>query len=230
MIRRPQAHDLPVLIESRVPVLDAVADLFIGSCCAGCGVASWQLCRSCRLLVATARLHRALPSGLDVIGLTEYEGSGGAMLRALKDRGAWSVAGSCAVGLAEAVSHLPAADLLVPVPSQPAAIRRRGFDHGLALARSTGRRSGLPARHLLRRVRVQADQAGLALEERATNQRGALAAMRPGVGRVVLVDDICTTGATLMEAERALAASGWQVQGAVVVANTTRLSDLSTHR
>ncbi|MFE4700678.1 ComF family protein [Streptomyces sp. NPDC056738] len=105
--------------------------------------------------------------------------------------------------------------LLVPVPSARWAVRARGHDPvrriALAAAREL-RRSGTPARVLgvLRQRRAVADQSGLNSRQRAANLAGALEVVAGGGrllaegGRVVLVDDLMTTGASLAEAARAV--------------------------
>jgi predicted amidophosphoribosyltransferase len=83
---------------------------------------------------------------------------------------------------------------------------------------------GVPAtaQRLLLPARAVADQAGLTSAQRAAYLRGALRAVgAPGLP-VVVVDDVVTTGATLVEAARALGAQGHQVLGAAVVAATSR--------
>ncbi len=111
-------------------------------------------------------------------------------------------------------------DCLVPVPLHPARLRQRGFNQSLLLARSAGRWLGLPvAAGALRRVRATRSQVDLVAEERATNVRDAFAAAPGSVdgARVVLVDDVMTTGATLDAGARALLAAGaGQVYGLVV--------------
>jgi predicted amidophosphoribosyltransferase len=79
-------------------------------------------------------------------------------------------------------------------------------------------------RSLLRHRRVVADQAGLSQLARRDNLRGALGvtALPPAGWRVVVVDDVVTTGATLTEAVRALHAAGVAVAGTAVVAATVR--------
>jgi predicted amidophosphoribosyltransferase len=99
----------------------------------------------------------------------------------------------------------------------------------LRLARRAAVVSGVRvAPGVLRLDRVVRDSAGLGRRERERNLRGALRARAPtataGARRVVVVDDIVTTGATLREAVRALRSAGWDVAGAAVVAGTPRPS------
>ncbi|MGA4668640.1 ComF family protein [Propionibacteriaceae bacterium Y1923] len=203
--------------------IDALADLLLGASCPGCGRARWGTCPSCRREVSSPQLQLS-PEGLHVVGLCAYEGVGGAMVRALKDGGAWSVAKVCGPGLGRALDLVaPAGVALVPAPSLPASVRRRGFDHSAALARAAVRPGDrvVAALHRSRRV---ADQAGLDHEDRLVNQHASMLADPPGSGpaTAVVVDDICTTAATVLEARRALRRAGWQVAGAVVVAITEK--------
>jgi predicted amidophosphoribosyltransferase len=92
----------------------------------------------------------------------------------------------------------------------------------MRLARSAARDLGVEARRLLAPARAVADQAGLTTRERAANLAGALRATGVAGLPVVVVDDVMTTGATLVEAARALAAGGHPVAGAAVVAATRR--------
>ena len=125
--------------------------------------------------------------------------------------------------------------LLVPVPSHPAVVRRRGQDPLLRITRraaATLRRQGLDVAVVpaLRVVDRPDDQAGLGADDRAANVAGRfaarerLAARCAAAGRVLLVDDVVTTGSTLREAQRALEAVGVVVESAATVAATRRRS------
>ncbi|MFJ4831366.1 ComF family protein [Streptomyces sp. NPDC088747] len=107
--------------------------------------------------------------------------------------------------------------LLVPVPSSRRAVRARGHDPARRIALAAAgelRRTGTPARVLavLRQRRAVADQSGLNSRQRLANLAGALEVapggerLLAGGGRIVLVDDLMTTGASLTEAARAVRA------------------------
>ena len=115
-----------------------------------------------------------------------------------------------------ASSDLPA-DVLVPVPLHPRRERNRGYNQSLLLARETGKIAGLPVEDkALRRLRATPSQAQSAgQEERRANVADAFATDTTLVQgrRVLLVDDVYTTGATLeacaMALKEAGAASVW---------------------
>ncbi len=96
-------------------------------------------------------------------------------------------------------SPLPA-DVIVPVPLHPHRERERGFNQATLLARELGKRIDLPVViGSLIRVRETAPQVGLSAQERRENVEGAFLCSdeRLAGRRVLLIDDVCTTGATL---------------------------------
>lgn len=110
-------------------------------------------------------------------------------------------------------------DVVVPVPPTRSARLRRGYDHTAPLARAVADRLGSQAAGLLV-ARERADQRALDRHGRRENVRDAFA-VRASVSvpaRVLLVDDVMTTGATLDAAARALKTSGAREVRAVAVA------------
>jgi predicted amidophosphoribosyltransferase len=120
--------------------------------------------------------------------------------------------------------------LLVPVPSAAAAQRERGHDPVGGMAREVVRRLRGAGQQIgvaaaLRQARAVADQSGLDATARHANLAGAMTVVNPTSirgRRVVIVDDIVTTGATAIEAARALTAAGAFVSAVACVAATPR--------
>ncbi len=100
--------------------------------------------------------------------------------------------------------------LVVPVATASGRIRERGFDHSALLARSIAAELGLEYEPLLGRL-GQARQVGSKRAQRISQQAGAYYALHPNRTRgrkVLLVDDVVTTGATLRAASKTLRAAG----------------------
>lgn len=221
-----------------------LAGLVLPVDCAGCGVSRVLVCPDCLEALGGAAAGRVRPSpappGLPGVHAgAVYADAVREVVLAHKERGALPLAGPLGTALAAAVLSLPGGSgrgaaapagevALVPVPSGRHRTRARGHDPArrIALAASAGLRGkGVPARvvpvlGLRRRV---ADQTDLGARERRENVAGALVAGPAGVrsaagARIVVVDDLITTGATLAEAVRALRAGGLRVAGAAVVA------------
>lgn len=112
--------------------------------------------------------------------------------------------------------------LLVPVPLAPSRLASRGFNQAWELARVASRRAHLPACvDALRRERTTAAQRRLSREERRRNLRGAFVASDRVRGRrIVLIDDVMTTGATCDAAAAALKHAGATHVLAAVVLRT----------
>lgn len=108
---------------------------------------------------------------------------------------------------------------LVPVPLGARRLRERGYNQSACLALALGRLLGLPVRDdVLARTRETPTQTSLPPEARLANVTGAFRAGALPDGRAVLVDDVCTTGATLVAAATALSRAGASAVDAVTFA------------
>lgn len=223
--------------------MDVAAELLLGAACPGCGTAGFGLCSACaeRLHADRPRPVRPTPcpDGFPrTVSGGPYDDLLHALIPAHKERQAWLLTRPLGRRLAGSVTELimdGAVDgslLLVPVPSSPAVVRSRGRDATAAIATAAARRlrqhlhRPVAVARLLRSVRRVADQSTLSESQRRKNLRGAYA-VRGGHRRltgttIIVVDDLVTTGSTLTEASRALAAAGLPVHGAAVVAATRR--------
>jgi ComF family protein len=112
-------------------------------------------------------------------------------------------------------------DLLLPLPLHPSRLRTRGFNQSLEIARVTSKALAIPMNPaILTRIRATPPQAELPLKERGRNVRGAFECARDLAGkRILLVDDVMTTGSTLREATRILKLHG---AGQITVAVAAR--------
>lgn len=189
--------------------------------CAGCGEPDVALCDGCRAALRPRTVHRVLDSGLVVHSGLLFEGVVAGVVRGLKEEGRTPLAAVLAPALAaaaDAAASETAVDAVVPLPSSRAALRRRGY----AVVELLARRAGLHPRPLLRPARGIADQRRLGRDERRRNVSGSLRARDASGLRVLIVDDVVTTGATLDEAARTLRAAGAHVVGAATAASTPR--------
>ena len=210
-----------ILVAVREACADALA-LLLPVSCAGCDEPDVALCERCALALAPAPRRQSIeaPGGVVAVwsGLA-FDGVAARVLRAIKEEGRTSLAEALAPALAAALAHAGAGDaVLVPLPTSRRSYRRRGYRVPDLLVRRVGRR---PSR-LLRYARRTGDQRGLDRDARARNVAQSLVATGGAGQRVVVVDDVVTTGASLGEAVRALRAGGAVVVAAVTVAATPR--------
>jgi predicted amidophosphoribosyltransferase len=156
-----------------------------------------ERCRECagrRLAFASAR------------AAVEYDAAVRALVSAWKERGLRGLA-AFAASVVEEVVPPPSAQLITFVPPDGDRSLRRGHHPPARLARELGERWGLPVQTLVGRTRPLRPQRGLPRDERRRNVRGAFRADEAR-GRLVLVDDVYTTGATVSAAASALRAAG----------------------
>jgi ComF family protein len=116
--------------------------------------------------------------------------------------------------LARALPREQSFDVIIPMPLYWRKRWQRGFNQSELLAREIGRRTNTPVKNALRRVRNTAAQAGLTSAKRRVNVSGAFQARKRAAvdaingRRVLLIDDVMTTGATAASCARALLRAG----------------------
>ncbi|AMM21682.1 hypothetical protein AX769_17935 [Frondihabitans sp. PAMC 28766] len=192
--------------------------------CAGCGRADVELCTRCRATLASpppAHVTR-LPDGTPLRTVLTYEGMVRDVVLAFKQQGRLRLARPLGPAMARALEPWPDAEVL-PVPGSARGRRVRGYEPVELLLKAAGR---VPFRPGLRILRATGSQKHRSRAERADARRGSMRASPRLAGRrVVVVDDVTTTGASLAEAVRAARSAGADVVGAASVAATPLMSE-----
>ncbi len=211
-------------------------DLALPPTCAGCGAEGQLFCKNCRPSLES-RLER--PGGV-AIGLiadiprpllqlewcSPFVGPVRKALHALKYAGERRLAEPLGAALATRWRHAGAGgDVLVPVPIHADRARERGYDQAVLLAAIAARDLGLPLATVLERHRPTERQFDLDRRARSGNVVGAFQLILGGRGALplqgrwaVLVDDVVTTGSTLVACASVLMAAGATGVSALTVA------------
>jgi predicted amidophosphoribosyltransferase len=196
-------------------------DVLVPPRCAGCGGAGTWYCVACR--DGSEPIARRL-GALVMTATGAHEGP----LREAIHRLKYGNEPGLAADLGALVARRIAADLstgvrldaLVPVRLHPRRLRERGYDQARALAAVAASMTGLPLWPAIHRLRSGPAQATLGQLERRANVRGAFAGIAGSLRglHVGLIDDVATTGATLLDASAAARACGAAGVRAYVVA------------
>lgn len=194
---------------------NSTLDMLFPPKCLTCGALAEAYCAACRAEIRPAEEAGALPARVAAVRSVGYheESLRRAVLR-LKFGQQVALVGPLARLLAEELRQgltewQP--DALVPVPIHWRRLLERGFNQSDLLARSVGRHAGLPVWRVLRRTRATPHQVGLSAAEREENLRGAFELTprhKVHGARLVLVDDVRTTGTTLSECAAVLRNAG----------------------
>ncbi len=156
-------------------------------------------------------------------GVCFYKGPIAQGIRILKYHGVWELAPILGAYLADYIREHPIPiDALIPVPLHHERQAARGFNQSELLARAVTQTLGIPTRaDILRRVRATQSQIHLNRIQRRQNVAGAFA-VGPDVDlrgrRLLLIDDVATTGATLRACAQALQQTGVKAIWALTVA------------
>ena len=204
-----------------------IFNLLVPSSCATCGRNGWSLCDTCRsqLNLCLTETHRANLAGFR---LTTYSAEIADQLSQFKEQGVTELAAIWLdqVDFGQLVETLKF-DLCVPLPSSKESNRERGFTPAVEIAKQLRNQLAAHGRHPmvvssgLRRNLTVIDQASLAVDQRWANMTGQMFATADFKGKtVLLVDDVVTTGASMLEAARALELAGAEVVGFFCIAET----------
>ncbi|MCY4256768.1 MAG: ComF family protein [bacterium] len=202
--------------------------MFLARVCAGCGGVGPSPCDKC---IAALRRVGEMPAPEPLAALFSafvYVGPGREMLARLKYRNQRCSVRWLAAAMAVCVEQNCFFDMVTWAPTSARRRRQRGFDQAELLARAVGGLLGLSTAALLKRI-DGAGQTGLSRQERF----GAIEfkVRRQPQGRILLVDDVVTTGATLQAASRALLQAGAEsVEGLVAAATPLPYTHPATSR
>lgn len=192
-------------------------DFLFPSKCVVCAKPTKPICTDC-LLKLSLQPRKELRD-IPVFYLSEYGEEIGKVLTYIKDKGVTALIPQL-IGKRNLLTDFSEV-LLVPIPSSPANLKKRGFSHTLLMAKKLARgQTGSRVWDVLVSSKRRADQTQLGPEERRANLAGAFRVKpwaMPGQP-VLLVDDVHTTGATAHEAARVLSQAGYSVLGCWVVA------------
>lgn len=180
------------------------------------------VCEPCRAWLADAVAASPAPLGA-TCWLGPYAGPWERLVTAFKHAGARRLArllGGLLALRTGAWGFAP--DLVTAVPASPRRLAERGFDQAALLAAEVAGVRGLPYRPALARSPASRSQQRLSRASRAVNAGGAFGATGPVRGRVLLVDDVLTTGATARSCAAALASAGAAEVRVAVVARAVR--------
>jgi ComF family protein len=207
-------------------------DLLLPTPCILCQKIGPAMCSKCvsSFEIRTNKLAKGFISGYS---FSDYSSESAAVVNAVKEQGQTSLLKFMAEFMISSWPEEYREVQLVPVPSSPLNLKRRGFSHTELLAKklSLGLDS-VRVTNLLRSVKPRVDQVGLSFPEREQNLIGAfkgdLQLWRDELGPVVLIDDVFTSGATLSQAWQSLEDLGVVVAGFCVFAQITPRKPLFT--
>jgi competence protein ComFC len=191
--------------------------------CWSCGAVARRghaLCGGCRRALVFLPREPVHLSGVRVWAPVAYEGPGRDLVRALKFRGALSLAREMSALVVASAPDGLIRGAVVPVPLHPTRMRRRGFNQAAVLAGALARATGLAEADCLRRRGPGRPQVGRGRGARLAGPTGSIETRARVPPAALLVDDVVTTGATLAACAAALRRAGTKEVIAIAFART----------
>lgn len=208
----------------------SLSEIIFPSRCIGCSTLGISICSECRQQWHPHFYQRVISCGSEefpVFSSIQYSPIASRVLLSAKESQLRAADQLLVTGIDRALSlfvnrYGPAT--LVPIPSRNSATRKRGRNFLQEITMEVAKKIELPCQSLLSHNRKVRDQSQLSLLDRSQNISGAfsvsrdisadipLGNIRP---KIIVIDDLITTGATLGEAFRALRTAGFSVLGAV---------------
>ena len=199
-------------------MLDALGDLLLPSHCAICNRLPKPICDDCFQQIEF-QLHVVTKQSISGKALLYYDEMSADLLNAFKERGQLQIARKLVLEVIKRVDK-PSVDFLVPAPSSKFNFAVRGFAPAENIASQLSKHWQIPLLNIKLTKQLR-DQADLSREARLRNISGAMVSPQPLAGKsVLLIDDIVTTGATLLEMARAVEEAGGLVSGFLALAET----------
>lgn len=220
-------------------LLEQIISLYAPHCCLGCGLAGGVVCINCRQTLPASvsccyRCKVATVNGRtcpicrqesELISVNSATGYNSPLAKQIiwslkfdRTQAAAEIMGNLlAVKYAARISH---DTLIVPVPTAPSRVRKRGYDQAVLLARSLARHTNGQYAALLKRHGSQ-EQIGASKQQRYDQLQGVFSVKQPERiinSRILLIDDVVTTGSTLEVAADTLKRSGARAVGALTFA------------
>lgn len=209
--------------------MNNLAELIFPSRCIGCSQLGISICSTCRKNWHPHIYYRTLmvlEKNYPIVSAIEYSSVASRVLLRAKESNQAVADQLLIAAIGHSLRHFIkfyGTGALVAIPSRRSATRKRGRDFMKEITSSLANCESLQCFEILQHQRAVKDQSQLNSEQRASNIAGAFSisnnlakpATAGNIGPVIVVDDLVTTGSTLIEAIRALRTASYEVIGAV---------------